>query len=400
MHYSPNYRLLVAVSFLQGFVFYGPAATIYRRAYGLDLGGLFLIESISWAATILLEVPWGRFADRFGYKRTLVIGNLVFLLSKIAFSVASGFAGFLAERLLLAVALAALSGCSEALLFRSVPRADAARAFGRWHAAGSAGLFAAAALFPLFPERPLRATAYATVVPYAAAAVLTCFLAAPAGAAPRDPADGSRVPAGGGIRAAARALVSDRRLLAFLVAGAAIGEASQAATVFLAPLQYERAGIPRAYFGVLFALLQGAGMAAAAAGRFAEGLGRRGAVALILAVEAAALLALSASASPAASIAALVAAASAAALFRPISAAFQNERISGADRATSLSMNALIAEGTAAVLNVAIGGTAERGLGTAFAGLALMSAAAAPLALFALGTPRKPGLARKMDERP
>lgn len=387
MHFSSNYRLLVAVSFLQGFVFYGPAATIYRRAYGLDLGGLFLIESISWTATILLEVPWGRFADRFGYKRTLVLGNAVFLLSKIVFAVASGFGGFLAERLLLAVALAALSGCTEALLYRSVPRSEADRAFGRWHAAGSAGLFAAAALFPLFSRLELRATAYATVIPYAAAAVLSCFLGDAGETSAADAAAG-RTPRPGSVRAAARALFADRRLLAFLVAGAAIGEAAQAATVFLAPLQYERAGIPRAHFGALFALLQGAGMAAAAAGRFAERLGRRGAMALILVVETASLLALAISDSPAASVAALVAAAAAAALFRPISAAVQNERISGADRATSLSMNALVAEGTAAVLNVAVGGTAGRGLGTAFAALALLGAAAAPLAFFALGTAR------------
>ena len=119
-----NYRILVIIAFMQGMVFYRPIATIYRRAYGLDIQGLFLIESISWLVTIVLEAPWGRFTDRYGYRKTLLLGNLAFLISKIVFSFASGFPGFLAERLILSVSLAALSGSSEGLVYCLSGRQD------------------------------------------------------------------------------------------------------------------------------------------------------------------------------------------------------------------------------------------------------------------------------------
>ena len=51
--------LFFAVYFLQGMVFYGPVATLYRQAAGLDLFQIGLIESISLAAMLLLEMPWG-----------------------------------------------------------------------------------------------------------------------------------------------------------------------------------------------------------------------------------------------------------------------------------------------------------------------------------------------------
>ena len=217
-----NYRLLVLMACMQGVVFYAPVATLYRRAYGLDIQGLFLIESISWVSTILLEAPWGRFADTFGYRLTMILGTALFLVSKIVFSVASGFGGFLAERLFLAMALAALSGCTEALLYRSVPPEDAAQAFGRWHAAGSIGLLSASLAAPLLYTVSMRLAAYGTIASYAAALLSSLFLVdvdeANAGSAPvtgRAPREG--------IRVSVLTLVRDRGLVLFLVAAAVLG---------------------------------------------------------------------------------------------------------------------------------------------------------------------------------
>ena len=217
-----NYRLLVLMACMQGVVFYAPVATLYRRAYGLDIQGLFLIESISWVSTILLEAPWGRFADTFGYRLTMILGTALFLVSKIVFSVASGFGGFLAERLFLAMALAALSGCTEALLYRSVAPEEAAKAFGRWHAAGSVGLLSASLAAPLLYTVSMRLAAYGTIASYAAALLCSLFLVdvdeANAGSAPvtgRAPREG--------IRVSVLTLVRDRGLMLFLVAAAVLG---------------------------------------------------------------------------------------------------------------------------------------------------------------------------------
>ena len=80
-----NVYLMYAIVFLQGLVFYGSVATVYRQGRGISLYDIFLIESVSWILMILLEVPWGCFADRFGYKNTIVISNIMYFISKIIF---------------------------------------------------------------------------------------------------------------------------------------------------------------------------------------------------------------------------------------------------------------------------------------------------------------------------
>ena len=53
-----NIYLMYAIALLQGMVFYGPVATLYRQAQGISVFQITLIESISLAITIALEIPW------------------------------------------------------------------------------------------------------------------------------------------------------------------------------------------------------------------------------------------------------------------------------------------------------------------------------------------------------
>lgn len=62
---------MYVIIFLQGLVFYAPVATLYRQDRGLSISEIFLIESVSWILMIILEVPWGWFSDRFGYKKNI-----------------------------------------------------------------------------------------------------------------------------------------------------------------------------------------------------------------------------------------------------------------------------------------------------------------------------------------
>lgn len=54
-----NLWIMYAIALLQGMVFYGPIATLYRQAHGLTIFQITLIESISLVLLILLEIPWG-----------------------------------------------------------------------------------------------------------------------------------------------------------------------------------------------------------------------------------------------------------------------------------------------------------------------------------------------------
>ena len=106
---------MYAIALLQGMVFYAPVATLYRQVHGLSMFQITLIESISLVLCILLEVPWGALADRVGYKRTMVFCCCLYFVSKLVFWQADGFGWFLAERVMLSVVIAGLSGAAIAL---------------------------------------------------------------------------------------------------------------------------------------------------------------------------------------------------------------------------------------------------------------------------------------------
>ena len=54
-----NIYLLYTISFLQGLVFYGPVATLYRQAAGVSVFQITVIESISLALCKLLRCHGG-----------------------------------------------------------------------------------------------------------------------------------------------------------------------------------------------------------------------------------------------------------------------------------------------------------------------------------------------------
>ena len=74
-------------AFLQGMVFYGPVASLYRTQAGLSMGDIALIESVYYLLVVALELPLGAAAARLGYKRMLAVCSAVFFLSKLVFRV-------------------------------------------------------------------------------------------------------------------------------------------------------------------------------------------------------------------------------------------------------------------------------------------------------------------------
>ena len=116
--------LMYAIALLQGMVFYGPVATLYRQAQGISVFQITLIESISLALCIALEIPWGFVADKIGYRRTMVFCSGLYFVSKIVFWKATGFGGFLLERVMLSVVLAGLSGVDFSIIYLSPCRKD------------------------------------------------------------------------------------------------------------------------------------------------------------------------------------------------------------------------------------------------------------------------------------
>ena len=85
MNRKKNIYLMYAIVFLQGMVFYGPIATLYRQVNGISVFQITIIESISYILCILFEIPWGIIADKIGYKKTMCFCCILYFVSKLVF---------------------------------------------------------------------------------------------------------------------------------------------------------------------------------------------------------------------------------------------------------------------------------------------------------------------------
>ncbi len=261
--------LMCLIAFLQGFVLYAPVAALYRTGAGLTLTQIALLESLSYVLTVALEVPLGALCARIGYKRMLVLVNFVFFASKLVFWRAYGFGMFLAERVLMSVVSAGLSGCDDAYLYLAAGPEEAQRAFGRYSVSGTVGLLASSAAFTLLFSDAWRAAALWTAVFYGAAAA--CALALPD--APASKAD--RAPLAAQLRGVADNLRAQPRVGLLLAADVLLTISGQTVTVFYSQLLYKRCGVPDAWLGALYVLLTLCALSAGASWRAARRLKKR-----------------------------------------------------------------------------------------------------------------------------
>lgn len=404
-----NIALMYGIALLQGMVFYGPVATLYRQAHGISIFQITLIEGISLLLCILLEFPWGIAADRIGYKRTLMICCWLYLLSKIIFWQADSFFWFLAERILLSVVIAGFSGVDASILYLSAEVGDSQKVFGVYAGMQMAGLLAASCIFTVFVRDNYSLAGLLTVISYGAAAVLSCGLVEVKGKAGKmenteatgeaskaesagkagtrrnekitrkEGAKGSEEKSAGkaekgGTAAAVRATLretigaalGDGSILLFLIASALLAETHQTVTVFLNQLQYEKCGLRSGAIGGIYITATVIGMF----GRFSPGITRRtgirGGLWLFGGLAMSACLILAGSSHGASSVFGILLLRMSHTLFQPFQLELQNRQISGTDRASALSVHAMVMDGVAVATNLVFGILAERALELAF----------------------------------
>ena len=360
MKIKRNIGLVYAIAFLQGMVFYAPVASLYRQARGLTLGQIALLESISFLVQLAMELPWGLAADRIGYKKTMLAGCGIYALSKLVFWQAAGFWDFFWERMLLSAAVAALSGVDESILYLSCGDEDSQRVFGRWGAFSTAGVLAAAGAFSLWMAEDYALAALATFAAYALAAALALGIKEV-----RPPEKERREP----VRAFFRLLgstVRQGRFLLLLVCWALYGVVLSTVCTWLSQNQYLRCGMSGAAMGWVFLLVTAADMIAAFSQRVTDRLGRARSAVGTAALTALACLALVFTRSPVVSVGCILAMEACSALVGPLASQVWNRQVTSADRATQLSIYAVLDEAVAAAGTLLLGRAADVSLDTAF----------------------------------
>ncbi len=358
-----NLILLYTIVFLQGMVFYGPVAVLYRQAAGITVFQMTLIEGISLVLTVGLEIPWGILAEKIGYRSTMVTCCIVFFISKIIFWQAVDFAGFLTERVLLAVVSAGLSGCDTALLYRSCRGEDTHWVFSLYSGLGLAGLLCSSCLYTLVVGENFRLAGLLTVFSYGLAALASLGLREVG--EPEEEKE-KKAPEKRSPVKAFRAALWNPRLLLLLVAAALMEQTNWAVTVVLNQLQYQRSGLEVSAMGVILAGVSLVGLLGVFSKKLTGRLGILGAGELLFALTGGSCILLAVTAQPVVSILGIAVVSGAGALFTPLQTELQNRQVKTSQRATELSIQSAFLNGAGALVSVAFGRAAEGSVPGAF----------------------------------
>jgi len=256
-----NFRLLLAFDV----VLYSPLYWPYMFHLVCTLRGLSALQfgtlkAVYYASVIVLELPGGVLADRFGRRSALVACALFNALGCLMYAVATTFWAFASAELVLALSTALLSGADSALLYDSLlaegEQARYAQAESRIKTACFAvsGLGMGASDLWLVP-------AGGPSLAYIATGALS-LVGVVAAAALREPARASTVGMREVAAGAMRDAVANRRVLAVLAYGSGLYLLARAANSLLFDPLLAAHGIPVERYGTVAV---GIGMVAALA---------------------------------------------------------------------------------------------------------------------------------------
>ena len=354
-----NLFFMYSISFFQGMVFYSSIATLYRQAAGLSIFQITLIESISLVLSFAFEIPWGVLADRIGYRRTMIVCNALFFISKIIFWKSQDFADFLMERVLLAIVISGLSGVDTSILYLSCNEGDSQRAFGIYGGLGTAGLLSAAAIYTVFIAENYRTAGFLTVISYGLAAILSFGLKEV-----KSTQKGEKMSLGHSLNILKETLFN--RSLLFLIAGVALlYEVNQTITVFFNQLQYTKAGMSARLISGVYILMTLSGLVSVFSAPLTQKLKPRLFGAMLFAVCSFSCLMLAFTENPFISVLGVLLVSVCSSLMSPLGTELQNKAITATDRATALSMSTLIMDLLAVFTNLVFGKLAEFDLSAA-----------------------------------
>lgn len=334
-----NIRLMYAITFFQGIVLYASISSLYRQARGLSLAEYALIEGFSYLFQLAFEIPFGMLADRIGYKKTLILSNGFYLISKIIFWQAFGFRSFLLERLFLSMAMAGLSGVDSSILYLSCDNKDSQTVFSRYGAFGTAGMLTGGMIFALFLSQDYEATAIGTVIAYGIAFALSFLILDVHSDNPNDPLPSVRK-----LIEVLKVTSKDWRFLLFILGEAMISYATWAVSVMLNQNKYISLGMTEQHIGWVEIAFSAIALAGVYSAILTKKLGFR--KFMVTGVGICAISALTMGYTSSAPIALLSCAMVelSYSLIQPLIRDLFNKRVSVSDRATQLSVYAMATE--------------------------------------------------------
>ncbi|HYE68325.1 MAG TPA: MFS transporter [Anaerovoracaceae bacterium] len=332
-----NVWLMYVIALLQGMVFYGPIATLYRQSAGVTIFEITIIESISLALCLLLELPWGIVADRIGYKKTMLFCCVLFFVSKIVFWKALGFEAFLVERIMLSIVISGLSGVDSSILYLSCDKDNTQRVFGIYNNLQTAGMLFASAIYSLVIKDNYRLAGFLTVFSYGIATIIAFWLVEL-----KNNNNGKSREGAGNFFVLLKRILKYKYLILFLVGVALLNETHQTITVFLNQLQYVKCGLSDAAIGYIYIGVTLVGLLGIFSEKLTRKLGKMQFVSILYGSAVIACIILGVTVNAWLSVASIVILRISFSLFQPLQMELQNKQVVSQNRATELSINAVI----------------------------------------------------------
>lgn len=269
-----NLKLLQILKALRGALLVMPVIVPFFQSNGLSQSEIFLLQSAFAVAILVFEVPSGYFADRFSRKHSLLLGAILSIIGFSLYALAYGFWPLLAAEVVLGIAASFISGADSALAYDTMLSSKQEGKYRRFEAIGLtyAGLGEAVASIVggLIAAASLRATIFAQVAVYLFLIPVTLMLREPE----RHKTQAKRNVMRDVLRVTKYALHGHQEIKWLIFYAAVVGTLTHT-MVWLTQPYYQLAGVPIAWFGVLWAVQFGAiAIFALFADRF-ESLGRR-----------------------------------------------------------------------------------------------------------------------------
>lgn len=124
-----NVWKLYALQALRGFMLMMPIMVLFLQDNGLSMFEVFVSQAVFSVVALVLEIPSGYFADRYGMRYSLIIGAITAWLGVSVYALSFTFATVLFAEVLLGISLAFISGSDSALLYETLEALDQKEAY-------------------------------------------------------------------------------------------------------------------------------------------------------------------------------------------------------------------------------------------------------------------------------
>jgi MFS family permease len=100
--------------------FLAPVMTLFYLHRGINLQQIFLLLLVIVVTMLFFEIPTGIFGDKYGRRNSIIVGNILWVLSNVGLIFADSFFMFVFLSFLFAVGATFISGSDEAIIYDSL----------------------------------------------------------------------------------------------------------------------------------------------------------------------------------------------------------------------------------------------------------------------------------------